>query len=130
VVALRRGVADRHRDQPDRPGRAGQPHHGAGGRRQRDRHGGRHLPEVVPFWILSFTGLALSTLTVSLAATWADAAGLGGAARTALIEMANVAAWGTLWVAQFVILDRYLFHTKATTRSRTVAASLTDEAAR
>ena len=34
--------------------------------------------ELVPFWILSFTGLALSTLTVTLAAAWADSAGLSG----------------------------------------------------
>jgi len=65
--------------------------------------------ELVPFWLLSLTGLALSTLAVSLAAAWAGAAGLHGAARTATIELANVAAWGSLWVAQFVILDRLLF---------------------
>jgi putative flippase GtrA len=86
--------------------------------------------ELVPFWILSFTGLALSTLTVSLAASWADASGLQGLARTALIEVANIAAWGSLWVAQFVILDRFLFRTKAAPASPAVAASLTDEAVR
>lgn len=86
--------------------------------------------ELVPFWVLSFTGLALSTLTVSVAAAWADSAGLHGFARTAAIEVANVAAWGSLWVAQFVILDRFLFHTKATATPTTVATSLTDEAAR
>ena len=48
---------------------------------------------------------------------------------TAAIEAANVAAWGSLWVAQFVILDRFLFRTKTTTASAPVAASLTDEAA-
>ena len=85
--------------------------------------------ELVPFWILSSTGLALSTLTVSLAAAWADAAGLQGLARTAAIEVANVAAWGSLWVAQFVILDRFLFRTKTATAPAPVAASRTDEAA-
>jgi putative flippase GtrA len=85
--------------------------------------------ELVPFWILSFTGLALSTLAVSLAAAWADSAGLHGFARTAAIEVANVAAWGSLWIAQFVILDRFLFRTEVTTAPPPVAASLTDEAA-
>jgi putative flippase GtrA len=65
--------------------------------------------ELVPFWLLSFSGLALSTFTVSVAAAWAAAAGLHGAARTMVIEIANVAAWGSLWVAQFVVLDRLLF---------------------
>jgi putative flippase GtrA len=89
--------------------------------------------ELVPFWILSFTGLALSTLTVSLAAGWADSAGLHGFTRTAAIEVANVAAWGSLWVAQFVILDRLLFRTTTPTTTMTgpppVTPSLTDEAA-
>ena len=79
--------------------------------------------ELLPFWILSFTGLALSTLTVSLAAAWADSTGLDGFARTAVIELANVAAWGSLWVAQFVILDRYLFRRPATPTSLPLAAS-------
>ena len=85
--------------------------------------------ELVPFWILSFTGLALSTLTVTLAAAWADSAGLLGFARTAAIEVANVAAWGSLWIAQFVILDRFLFRTDVTSAPAPVATSLTDEAA-
>ena len=80
-------------------------------------------------WILSFTGLALSTLTVTLAAAWADSAGLHGFARTAAIEVANVAAWGSLWIAQFVILDRFLFRTDVTSAPAPVATSLTDEAA-
>jgi len=85
--------------------------------------------ELVPFWILSFTGLALSTLTVSLAAAWADSAGLQGLARTAAIEVANIAAWGSLWVAQFVILDRFLFRSPTTPEASAVAVSVTDEAA-
>jgi len=67
------------------------------------------LVEVLPFWILSFTGLALSTIAVSAAASWATRAGLGDAGRTLASELANVAAFGSLWVAQFVILDRVLF---------------------
>ena len=70
--------------------------------------------EVLPFWLLSLAGLAASTLAVTLAASWAASAGLDGAARTAVIEAANVAAWGSLWVAQFVILDRILFGPTAT----------------
>jgi putative flippase GtrA len=65
--------------------------------------------EVGPFWVLSFAGLALSTLTVSLAAAWAAHAGVAGTPRTVVIEAAGVAAFGALWIAQFVILDRVLF---------------------
>ena len=69
--------------------------------------------EIAPFWILSFAGLALSTLTVSLAAAWATNTGVDATTRTIVIEAANVAAFGSLWIAQFVILDRVLFRPHA-----------------
>jgi putative flippase GtrA len=82
--------------------------------------------EVVPFWLLSLAGLALSTFAVTLTAASASTAGLDGAARTAAIEAANLAAWGSLWVAQFLILDRFLFRPSLTPPSRTAApASVT-----
>ncbi len=65
--------------------------------------------EMLPFWLLSLAGLALSTLAVTFAAAWAGSTGLDGAARTLAIGAANLAAWASLWVAQFVILDRFLF---------------------
>jgi putative flippase GtrA len=71
------------------------------------------LAEVGPFSVLSFTGLAISTLAVRAAAGWASSAGLGAAARAASAEAANVAAFGSLWVAQYLILDRILFATSA-----------------
>ena len=65
--------------------------------------------EIVPFCILSFAGLALSTLAVRITAAWADAAGWSRLSRTLAVEVANVAAFGSLWVAQFFALDRILF---------------------
>jgi putative flippase GtrA len=67
------------------------------------------LAEVLPFCALSFVGLGLSTLAVSSAAGWAVSAGLGTAARTVVAQGANVATFGTLWVVQYVLLDRVLF---------------------
>jgi putative flippase GtrA len=67
------------------------------------------LAEVVPFAALSLAGLALSTVAVSVAAGWAGRASLGAGMRTLLVEVANVAAFGSLWIAQFVVLDRVLF---------------------
>lgn len=72
--------------------------------------GRRSVPgEIGPFCALSFAGLALSTLAVSVASRWATGDGLGVGARTLVAEGANIATFGTLWVAQFVILDRVLF---------------------
>jgi putative flippase GtrA len=67
------------------------------------------LAEVGPFCALSFVGLALSTLAVSVVGRWAVDAGLGAGMRALLAQSANVAAFGSLWVAQFFILDRTVF---------------------
>ncbi len=69
----------------------------------------RLLTQMGPFAALSFTGLALSTLAVSLAARWATDAQLGTTGRTVASEAANVATFATLWVVQYVLLDRVLF---------------------
>ncbi len=66
--------------------------------------------QLVPFWLLSLAGLALSTLAVSLTAVGRAPPGSTAAQKhTAAIEAANLAAWGSLWVAQFLVLDRLLF---------------------
>jgi putative flippase GtrA len=69
--------------------------------------------EIVPFCVLSFVGLALSTVAVSLVAQWADHAAVDTATRTFAVEGANVAAFGVVWLGQFVLLDRVLFHQAA-----------------
>jgi putative flippase GtrA len=71
--------------------------------------------EVVPFCVLSFAGLALSTAAVHAVASWADAAGWASLARTFAIEVANLSAFGSLWVLQFVVLDRVLFRSRPST---------------
>jgi putative flippase GtrA len=57
--------------------------------------------EVVPFWTLALIGLAFSTVLVALAARWSDA--------TWVVSAANLTAFGTLWVAKYLILDAVLF---------------------
>jgi len=65
--------------------------------------------EIGPFCVMSFAGLALSTLAVGVVASWAAGAGVANTVRTLAVEAANVAAFGSLWVVQFVVLDRVLF---------------------
>ena len=50
--------------------------------------------QVVPFAVLSFAGLALSTLTVTATAAAVAARGMDGAARTLLVQAANLAGFG------------------------------------
>jgi putative flippase GtrA len=65
--------------------------------------------EVVPFWALSFAGLALSTLFVATADRWASAVHLDGALHTGVVLVASVAGYAALWIAEFIVLDRLLF---------------------
>jgi putative flippase GtrA len=65
--------------------------------------------EVLPFWVLSFAGLGLSTLAVTLADHWATHSGFGPGLRSVAVVASNLTAWGSLWVLQFVLLDRVLF---------------------
>ena len=73
------------------------------------RHGSDWRREVVPFWALSFAGLALSTVAVDRADHLARALAFTGPTRTMALLAANVSAFGVLWVAQFLLLDRVLF---------------------
>ena len=65
--------------------------------------------QVLPFWLLSFAGLLVSTLAVAMAGHWAASAELDGATRTLVLQGACLGAWGGLWVVQFVVKDRWLF---------------------
>jgi putative flippase GtrA len=57
--------------------------------------------EVVPFWAYTFLGLLVSTVAVAIAdEVWGT---------TLAVQMANIAAFGALWVGKFVLLDRVLF---------------------
>jgi putative flippase GtrA len=67
--------------------------------------------EMIPFCVLSFAGLLLSTVTVS----WAGAltASRDRLVHTAAVQVANLFAYGSLWVVQFIVLDRVLFARRA-----------------
>ena len=72
------------------------------------RKGGRsHLwREVLPFWVMSITGIGFALYTASVAHNYADAHHLHHLARTVLVVGANIAAFGILWVLKFLILNR------------------------
>jgi putative flippase GtrA len=74
--------------------------------------------EVMPFWVLSFAGLVLSTLAVALTDGWLHGANVGEPMRTFVILVAHLSGFGLLWVAQFVLLERLLFVRPAARRQR------------
>lgn len=64
--------------------------------------GKSHLTrEVLPFWAIAFVGLLLSSAAVWVAEQFSD--------RTIVLQLANVSAFGVLWVAKFFFLDKMLF---------------------
>ncbi len=65
--------------------------------------------EVFAFWAMSFTGLVLSTVAVAFAVHHAEQSGLSTFGRTVAAQLANLAAWGSLWLGQYVIIDRFMF---------------------
>lgn len=62
----------------------------------------RFVREVLPFWVFAFIGLGFSTLLVSLASRWSHA--------TIVVSLANLTAFGILWVAKYLVLDQLLFN--------------------
>jgi putative flippase GtrA len=83
--------------------------------------------QVVPFCLLSMLGLVISTVAVSVAAH------LSGSwdriDHTVAVESASVAAYGTLWVIQYQLLDRVLFPSRSEAASGDVGG-LTGEMGR
>jgi putative flippase GtrA len=81
------------------------------------KSGRSHLwREVVPFWVMSITGIVLALLTASLAHHFSDTHDLSHVARTVVIVGANTAAFGVLWILKFLILNR-LFRSLPVTAS-------------
>lgn len=65
------------------------------------------LTEIAPFWGLTVLGFALSTLAVQGVTAYYD-----GDPPPLLVNITNLAAFGVIWVAKFVILDKWLFASK------------------
>jgi putative flippase GtrA len=65
--------------------------------------------ELMPFWILAFAGLALSTVAVGVTDIWAAHAQLATPIHTFALLAAHLSGFGILWGVQFVLLDRVLF---------------------
>jgi putative flippase GtrA len=62
--------------------------------------------EILPFWVMSITGVGFALFAASLAHNFANVHHLHHLARTVLVVGANIAAFGTLWVLKFIILNR------------------------
>jgi putative flippase GtrA len=68
------------------------------------------LRQVVPFCALSFAGLVVSTVAVGVVSDYTS--GWSRMDHTLAVELANLAAYGSLWVIQYQLLNRFLFATR------------------
>ncbi|HTV12443.1 MAG TPA: GtrA family protein [Acidimicrobiales bacterium] len=77
------------------------------------RQGGKPtLAQVVPFCLLSLSGLLVSSLAVHFAA---ELTATGATAvRAAAVDGANLSAYGALWLLQFFLCERVLFRPPGT----------------
>lgn len=57
--------------------------------------------EILPFWIIAFVGLTLSTGTISLLGMITD--------NTPVLMLSTVVAYGVVWVAKYLVLDGLLW---------------------
>jgi len=75
------------------------------------KKGPSHLwREIVPFWVMSFIGLVLSTVCVYFAERWAEGHHLSNDGKTVLVICASLGAFGVLWVGKFLVINHLLFH--------------------
>jgi putative flippase GtrA len=77
--------------------------------------------EVMPFWVMSFLGLLISTLLVGVTGAWAAHMHLPEPLGTFSLLGAHLSGFVLLWGIQFVVLDRVLFR-----RAAGPAASVAD----
>ncbi len=71
------------------------------------KNGRSHLwREVVPFWVTSFAGIALSTLTATGARAFSLDHHLHHLGSTVVVDGANLFAFGILWILKFLIFNR------------------------
>ena len=67
------------------------------------------MKEIVPFWVTSFAGLALSAAAAAAARDFTKAHGLHHFGATVVVLSANLTAYGVLWIGKLLIFSR-LFH--------------------
>jgi putative flippase GtrA len=76
------------------------------------KRGKSHLwKEVVPFWSLSFIGLAFSTWAADFAESWVKGHDVSHLVQTVTVSVAALGAWGFLWIGKFIFFNKVLFRT-------------------
>lgn len=87
------------------------------------KRGRSHLVrEVLPYWVLAFLGLALSTVAVDVAEGWAHDVTDTRLVQAAIVNGSAIGAFGVLWIGKFVLFNKVIF-----VPDEELRAALTDE---
>jgi putative flippase GtrA len=62
--------------------------------------------EVLPFWVMSLSGIGFALFTATLARGFAQSHHLHHLTRTVLVVGANVSAFAIVWLLKFIVLNR------------------------
>ena len=69
----------------------------------------RLLGEVLPFWAVTLVGIGFSFLVAHEAGQITRHHGITGAVRLLILLAANIAGFGVLWVAKYILFNKVLF---------------------
>jgi putative flippase GtrA len=70
---------------------------------------GHLFREVIPFWVIALSGLAISTFAVAYAAKLGQHLTKSRHIVTLFVSATNLATYGVLWILRFFLLNKYLF---------------------
>lgn len=88
------------------------------------KSGRSHLTrEVLPFWTLSFIGLAFSTWTADFAASHASIVGPSHALQVGFVSLSYLGGFGILWIFKFIIFNKLIFSHKKEKESESLSGT-------
>ena len=63
--------------------------------------------EVLPFWVMALVGLAFAVSAIAVMERFTES--------TLVLMATSLAAYGVVWVAKYVVLDKIMWHTPSST---------------
>jgi putative flippase GtrA len=69
----------------------------------------RFFSEILPFWALTLLGIGFAAVVAHLAGQFTKHHDITGLARDVILALANLAGFGLLWVAKYIIFNKVLF---------------------
>ncbi|HEY2427701.1 MAG TPA: GtrA family protein [Acidimicrobiales bacterium] len=69
----------------------------------------RLFAEILPFWVITLVGIGFSFYVAHETGQFTHRHHIGGVLRVTLLLVANLAGFGVLWIAKYILFNRVLF---------------------